>query len=137
MQPSARQPPHAAKNSFQLVADTTPVDYLRSIRLNAVRRMLLNPTQAGHGVRDAAGAWGFYHLGHFAGDYRKLFGEAPSHTRARAWPTWARLPARAVWNRPTTRRTRPRGFRPGGARGSRWAGSPPGAERSGKSKRGP
>ncbi|UJB30125.1 helix-turn-helix domain-containing protein [Chromobacterium sp. Beijing] len=72
------------QNSFQLVADTTPVDYLRSIRLNAVRRMLLNPARPGHGVRDAAGAWGFYHLGHFAADYRKLFGEAPSHTRGRA-----------------------------------------------------
>jgi transcriptional regulator GlxA family with amidase domain len=69
------------QNSFQLIANTTPVDYLRSIRLNAVRRMLLSAEHAGFGVRDAAGHWGFYHLGHFARDYRKLFCELPSETR--------------------------------------------------------
>ncbi|WP_374557355.1 helix-turn-helix domain-containing protein [Aquitalea pelogenes] len=72
------------QNSFQLIAGTTPVDYLRSIRLNAVRRMLLSPEHAGLGVRDAAGHWGFYHLGHFARDYRKLFCELPSETRQRS-----------------------------------------------------
>ena len=72
------------QNSFQLIANTTPVDYLRSIRLNAVRRMLLTPEHAGHGIREAAGYWGFYHLGHFARDYRKLFCELPSETRSRS-----------------------------------------------------
>lgn len=72
------------QNSFQLIAGTTPVDYLRSIRLNAVRRMLLAPEHAAHGIREAAGYWGFYHLGHFARDYRKLFCELPSETRSRS-----------------------------------------------------
>ncbi|RQO73636.1 AraC family transcriptional regulator [Aquitalea sp. FJL05] len=71
------------QNSFQLIANTTPVDYLRSIRLNAVRRMLLSPEHAARGIREAAGYWGFYHLGHFARDYRKLFCELPSDTRSR------------------------------------------------------
>ena len=71
------------QNSFQLIADTTPVDYLRSIRLNRVRRMLLATPQR-NSVREAAGHWGFYHLGHFARDYRRLFEELPSETRSRA-----------------------------------------------------
>jgi AraC-like DNA-binding protein len=72
------------QNSFQLIADTTPVDYLRSIRLNAVRRMLQSGSPACSSIREAAGYWGFYHLGHFSRDYRRLFDELPSETRARA-----------------------------------------------------
>ncbi|EEG08592.1 helix-turn-helix domain-containing protein [Pseudogulbenkiania ferrooxidans] len=72
------------QNSFQLIADTTPVDYLRSIRLNAVRRMLQSGSPECTSIREAAGYWGFYHLGHFSRDYRRLFDELPSETRARA-----------------------------------------------------
>lgn len=84
------------QNSFQRVAATTPVDYLRSIRLNAVRRQLL---QAGPGrsVREAAGNCGFYHLGHFASDYRKLFGELPSHTLERGQAHQAAPRAAHAW----------------------------------------
>lgn len=71
------------QNSFQLITGTTPVDYLRSIRLNGVRRMLQG-APAQNSVREAAGHWGFYHLGHFSRDYRKLFDELPSETRSRA-----------------------------------------------------
>jgi transcriptional regulator GlxA family with amidase domain len=34
-------------------------------------------------IADAANAWGFWHMGQFAKDYRTLFGELPSQTRAR------------------------------------------------------
>lgn len=71
------------QNSFQLITNTTPVDYLRSIRLNAVRRMLQSGSPSGGCIREAAGYWGFYHLGHFSRDYRRLFDELPSETRAR------------------------------------------------------
>ncbi|WP_018151449.1 helix-turn-helix domain-containing protein [Leeia oryzae] len=71
------------QNSFQLITNTTPVDYLRSIRLNGVRRMLSNPATANNAVREAAGYWGFYHLGHFSRDYSRLFNELPSETRAK------------------------------------------------------
>ncbi|WP_293764705.1 helix-turn-helix domain-containing protein [uncultured Aquitalea sp.] len=71
------------QNSFQLIAGTTPVDYLRSIRLNSVRRMLLSRPES-NSVREAAGHWGFYHMGHFSRDYRRLFDELPSETRAHA-----------------------------------------------------
>ena len=71
------------QNSFQLITGTTPVDYLRSIRLNGVRRMLQAAPDR-NSVREAAGHWGFYHLGHFSRDYRRLFDELPSETRSRA-----------------------------------------------------
>ncbi|MCB6184417.1 helix-turn-helix domain-containing protein [Leeia sp. TBRC 13508] len=71
------------QNSFQLITNTTPVDYLRSIRLNGVRRMLSSESPTCNTVREAAGFWGFYHLGHFSRDYSKLFNELPSETRSR------------------------------------------------------
>lgn len=65
-------------NSFCQVLDVSPAAYLRSIRMNAVRRELKNPDSAFHSVQDAAAAWGFWHLSQFASDYKHLFGELPS-----------------------------------------------------------
>jgi len=65
-------------NSFCQVLDVSPAAYLRSIRLNAVRRELKNPESAYRSVQDAAAAWGFWHLSQFASDYKHLFGELPS-----------------------------------------------------------
>jgi AraC family ethanolamine operon transcriptional activator len=62
---------------FQDVLGTTPVKYLRSLRLNRVRRAL-RQAQPGTTVQDVASHWGFWHLGQFAQDYKKLFGELPS-----------------------------------------------------------
>jgi AraC family ethanolamine operon transcriptional activator len=61
------------------VLGTTPIKYLRSLRLNSVRRAL---RQAAPGVtiQDIASHWGFWHLSQFAQDYKKLFGELPSAT---------------------------------------------------------
>lgn len=74
------------QNSFRSVAETTPVNYIRSIRLNGVRRELMSTTAAELPIGDAAARWGFLHLSHFAVDYRELFGELPSQTRrADAW----------------------------------------------------
>lgn len=69
------------QNSFRSVAETTPVNYIRSIRLNGVRRELTSTATTELSIGDAAARWGFYHLSHFASDYQDLFGELPSHTR--------------------------------------------------------
>ncbi len=69
------------QKSFHAVTQTTPVDYLRSIRLNAVRRHLLSTSAAELSVGQAAANWGFFHLSHFATAYKCLFGELPSQTR--------------------------------------------------------
>ncbi|MFM0503575.1 helix-turn-helix domain-containing protein [Paraburkholderia caffeinilytica] len=68
------------QTSFQRVANVTPVEYLRSIRLNAVRRLLRMTSAEELLIGDAACRWGFTHLGYFAREYRDLFGELPSQT---------------------------------------------------------
>jgi AraC-like DNA-binding protein len=60
----------------------TPKAYLRTIRLNRARRDLLDAAPEGP-IADVANRWGFWHLGQFAADYRRLFGELPSDTKGR------------------------------------------------------
>ncbi|HEY0878261.1 MAG TPA: helix-turn-helix domain-containing protein [Zeimonas sp.] len=64
---------------FSEVLRLNPVAYLRALRLNGVRRALRNAAQ-GTTVQDVAARWGFWHLSHFACDYRRMFGELPSET---------------------------------------------------------
>ncbi len=71
---------------FQDVLDTNPVQYLRAIRLNGVRRDLRLGDTAHDNVRDIACKWGFWHLSRFAGEYRTMFGELPSDTLRNAGP---------------------------------------------------
>lgn len=68
------------QTSFQRVANVTPVEYLRSIRFNAVHRLLRMTSAEELLIGDAACRWGFTHLGYFAREYRDLFGELPSQT---------------------------------------------------------
>ena len=68
------------QNSFREVADTTPVHYLRSVRLNAVRQRLISTPPAELSIAQAATDLGFDHLSHLSGRYRTLFGELPSRT---------------------------------------------------------
>jgi len=65
---------------FQDVLSTNPVHYLRSLRLNGVRRELRQPGNIPGSIRDIACKWGFWHLPRFASEYRALFGELPSET---------------------------------------------------------
>jgi AraC family ethanolamine operon transcriptional activator len=70
--------------AFETVVGSSPVIYLRTLRLNAARRDLL--TGAAASVQDAAGRHGFWSLSQFASDYRRQFAERPSQTLARANP---------------------------------------------------
>lgn len=67
---------------FQHVLGTTPIKYLRVLRLNGARRGLRDAA-LGTTVQDVASHWGFWHLGQFALDYKQLFGELPSCTLRR------------------------------------------------------
>lgn len=59
----------------------SPQQYIKARRLNAVRRILLDTDQEqGHCITDVALSHGFSHLGRFAGDYRRYFGESPRET---------------------------------------------------------
>ena len=75
-QVSARTLQHAFVDYFGL----TPKAYLRVKRLNDVHNKLLTSTLADTKIADIAQFNGFDHMGQFATDYRKLFGERPSET---------------------------------------------------------
>lgn len=65
--------------AFRQVFGTSPVAFLRTLRLNAVRRELQRP-EPGTTVLDAAARHGFWHFPRFAQDYSRMFGELPSAT---------------------------------------------------------
>ena len=56
-----------------------PKRYMMNFRLTHVRRSLRNqpPTAA---IFEVANSWGFWHMGDFAREYRKIFCELPSET---------------------------------------------------------
>jgi AraC-like DNA-binding protein len=60
-----------------------PKAYLERLKLSGVRDELsVSPPRTL--VADVANAWGFWHMGQFARDYRGLFGELPSRTLGRS-----------------------------------------------------
>jgi len=71
----------SVQNGFRSVAETTPINYIRCVRLNGVRRELMSTRADDMTIGDTAARWGFFHLSHFAADYQELFGELPSQTR--------------------------------------------------------
>lgn len=71
------------QNAFQRHLSTSPTEYLRGIRLDRVRRDLVEHTPRTATVSDLARAWGFGNLGRFASGYQARFGERPSDTLRR------------------------------------------------------
>ncbi|PZF62024.1 hypothetical protein DEI92_00395 [Curtobacterium sp. MCBD17_034] len=69
----------ALQEGFRRVLDTTPLGYLRQARLDRVHAELQQGVP-GTTVAGVAQAWGFTHLGRFAGAYRARFGEHPRAT---------------------------------------------------------
>jgi AraC family transcriptional regulator, ethanolamine operon transcriptional activator len=69
---------------FREITGLSPISYIKSLRLNAVRRRLSRTDAAEHSISEIALDHGFWHLGQFAADYRKFFGETPTSTRQRA-----------------------------------------------------
>lgn len=65
--------------AFRERFDTTPKRYLQAFRLNGVRRELRDASSHTR-VADVANRWGFWHMGQFAADYRRMFAELPSET---------------------------------------------------------
>ena len=68
--------------AFRDYVGMSPLAYLRVCRLNRVRADLASSDPASTTVTQVAMRFGFLHLGRFAGDYRRLFGVAPSETLA-------------------------------------------------------
>lgn len=68
--------------SFQSVAAVSPVQYLRSVRLNGAHRALKQDPTAN--IADIAERWGFSHSSYFTLEYQKLFNELPSASQRRS-----------------------------------------------------
>jgi AraC-like DNA-binding protein len=75
---------------FRRYLDTTPMAYVHECRLQAARRALLQQRD-GDFVTRIAEDCGFTHLGRFAVNYKRRFGESPSTSLKGAW----RVPATA------------------------------------------
>ena len=60
----------------------SPLYYLKAYRLKQVRKELRQADSNTSKVGDLANQWGFGHLGQFAADYKRHFGELPSYTLA-------------------------------------------------------
>ena len=69
--------------AFRRHLDTTPVRALRAVRLSAAHDDLLAADPTATGVSEIALARGFRHLGRFAAEYRRQYGESPSATLQR------------------------------------------------------
>jgi AraC-like DNA-binding protein len=70
--------------AFRRHRDTTPIEYLRRVRMEGAHRDLQagDPTQ-GDSVSLIAARWGFTHHGRFAVEYRRHYGCSPSRTLRR------------------------------------------------------
>ncbi|MEU5655171.1 helix-turn-helix transcriptional regulator [Streptomyces sp. NPDC047737] len=76
--------PRAVQYAFSRHADTSPLGYLRHVRLTRAHHELKTADPATSSVTQIAARWGFAHVGRFAAAYRQLYGATPATTlRAR------------------------------------------------------
>ncbi|MCZ7448208.1 AraC family transcriptional regulator [Rhizobium rhizogenes] len=69
----------ALQMAFQQFRGTTPLSYLRTIRLEAARKTLLADANI-VSITEVARQVGFTHMGRFAAFYSQAFGQTPSET---------------------------------------------------------
>jgi AraC family transcriptional regulator, ethanolamine operon transcriptional activator len=67
------------ENAFQAITGMSPIIYLKRLRLSGVRQALQRGDKSQR-IISVATDWGFWHMGHFVADYRRMFGETPSQT---------------------------------------------------------
>lgn len=67
------------QNCFESVTGLSPAMFLKNMRLNAVKRLLVMGDESLN-ISEIAARWGFWHLSQFSTDYKRLFGELPSQT---------------------------------------------------------
>lgn len=77
---AAGAPVRTLQRAFRDATGEPPMTWLRNLRLDTARQLLLAGAETR--VTDAALAAGFGHLGKFAAAYRLRFGESPSETLA-------------------------------------------------------
>ncbi|WP_284574104.1 helix-turn-helix transcriptional regulator [Streptomyces sp. 2P-4] len=112
--------PRAVQYAFARHAGTTPLAYLRGVRLARVHEELASAMPGQSTVTETAARWGFAHPGRFAAAYREAYGTSPSRTLA-ARPSRTTLPG------PATAVPAPTAIVPGGAEAEAEAGEAGGA----------
>jgi AraC-like DNA-binding protein len=73
----------ALQMGFRRFRNTSPMAYLRAVRLELARTELARAKRNGRSVTSIAHLCGFGHLGRFAADYQARFNESPSQTLLR------------------------------------------------------
>lgn len=68
------------QEGFQQHMGTSPMSYLREVRLKRAHEDLGRAQELDLTVADVAYRWGFTHLGRFAAAYRRKYGVTPSYT---------------------------------------------------------
>jgi AraC-like DNA-binding protein len=72
--------PRALQYMFRRHLDTTPMAYLRRVRLDQVHQELIKSSRSTTTVSSVAARWGFAHTGRFAVLYRETYGKSPHVT---------------------------------------------------------
>ncbi|MBX5488420.1 helix-turn-helix transcriptional regulator [Mycolicibacterium hassiacum] len=72
--------PRSVQYMFRRHLGTTPLGYLRQVRLDHAHRDLETADPTRETVMDVAKRWGFHHAGRFSAAYKRTFGEPPSQT---------------------------------------------------------
>jgi AraC-like DNA-binding protein len=73
-------PERTLREIFQSVLGVSPLKYLQLRRMRQVRQALQQADKRDHSVKQIALASGFWELGRFAVEYKRMFGESPSET---------------------------------------------------------
>lgn len=68
------------ERAFKEHFGVSPKRYLMLSRFSGVRRSLLGGENT-RSITDVANEWGFWHMGKFAADYKRIFGQLPSQAR--------------------------------------------------------
>jgi len=71
------------QNAFKSLFGFTPNRFIRHLKLNHVRKALIEADPQKDTIVNIANQWGFTHMGHFSRYYTELFGENPSVTLQR------------------------------------------------------
>ena len=72
------------EQSFKTRFGVTPKAYVKCLRLARLRQdLLLSSDPDNKAINELASAYGFWHMGQLAADYRKVYGELPSCTLMR------------------------------------------------------
>jgi len=72
------------ERAFNRELGISPKKYLLGQRMSGVHKELWRSSASETSVADIANAWGFWHMGQFAKDYRSYFDELPSETLRRS-----------------------------------------------------